>query len=186
MVFIHEGRFDVQLGEFWLAVGAQIFVAETAHHLVVTIHAGNHQQLFVQLGGLGQGKKRIFMGAARHQVITRTFRGGFGQKRGFDFVKTFVVEEAAQLAGDVPAHFHALLHQWAAQVDIAIAQTGLFVHLNFAFDRERRGLGLVQHFQPGSEHFNSACGHVDILCPCRTPPDFAVDLQHIFAAHAFG
>ena len=38
-----------KLGEFRLAIGTQVFVAETADDLIITIHAGHHQQLFKQL-----------------------------------------------------------------------------------------------------------------------------------------
>ena len=66
LILIHEGGFNIKLGEFRLAVGAQILVAKTTHHLVITVHTRNHQQLLVQLRRLGEGKKGILMGAARH------------------------------------------------------------------------------------------------------------------------
>jgi hypothetical protein len=54
---VQERGLDIDLGEFGLAVGAQVFVAETLGDLVVTIEAGHHQQLLEQLGRLGQGKE---------------------------------------------------------------------------------------------------------------------------------
>ncbi len=50
----HEGHLHVDLGELRLAVGAQVFVPETAHDLVVAVKAGNHQQLLEKLRRLGQ------------------------------------------------------------------------------------------------------------------------------------
>ncbi|OQC53445.1 MAG: hypothetical protein BWX54_02407 [Verrucomicrobia bacterium ADurb.Bin018] len=49
-----ERHFEVNLREFRLAVGAQIFVAETPRNLHIAIHAGHHQQLLVLLWGLRQ------------------------------------------------------------------------------------------------------------------------------------
>ena len=50
VLFIEEAGLDVDLGEFRLAVGAQVFVAEALGDLVVAIEAGHHQQLLEQLG----------------------------------------------------------------------------------------------------------------------------------------
>ena len=49
LLLIHEAHLDVQLGEFRLAVGAQVFIAETAGHLVIALDATHHQQLLEQL-----------------------------------------------------------------------------------------------------------------------------------------
>ena len=67
---VHEGHFHVELGEFRLAVGTQIFVAEAAGDLVVTVHAGDHEQLFEDLGRLGQCIELAFVDAARYEVVT--------------------------------------------------------------------------------------------------------------------
>ncbi|CAI8159610.1 MAG: Uncharacterised protein [Synechococcus sp. CC9902] len=50
LLLIHETHLNVQLGEFRLAIGPQILIAETARHLVVLLDATNHQQLLEQLG----------------------------------------------------------------------------------------------------------------------------------------
>jgi len=42
-------HFEIELGEFRLAVGAQVFVAETFDDLEVTVQAANHQDLFEDL-----------------------------------------------------------------------------------------------------------------------------------------
>ncbi|CSC45486.1 Uncharacterised protein [Vibrio cholerae] len=39
----HERGFNIDLGEFWLTVSAQIFVTETFYDLVITIKARHHQ-----------------------------------------------------------------------------------------------------------------------------------------------
>ncbi len=71
------------------------------------------------------------MGTARHQVITRAFRCGFGQDRGFDIQKTLRIEKPPQGTRHVRTQAQALQHLRAAQVDITEAQTGFFVDLDF-------------------------------------------------------
>ena len=48
----HEGRFNIDLREFGLAVSTQVFVAKALGDLVVAIKAGHHQQLLEQLRAL--------------------------------------------------------------------------------------------------------------------------------------
>ncbi len=50
LLLVHEAHLHVQLGEFRLAVGPEVFVAEAAGHLVVALDAAHHQQLLEQLG----------------------------------------------------------------------------------------------------------------------------------------
>ena len=45
----HEAHFHIQLGEFRLAIGAQIFISEATGDLVVALNASHHQELFKQL-----------------------------------------------------------------------------------------------------------------------------------------
>ena len=47
--FVEEGGFNINLGEFGLTIGAQILIAEALGDLVVTVEAGNHQQLLEKL-----------------------------------------------------------------------------------------------------------------------------------------
>ena len=49
----HEAHFDIQLSEFRLAIGAQVFISEASSHLVVALNASHHQKLFKQLRRLG-------------------------------------------------------------------------------------------------------------------------------------
>src|SRR5271165_5449130 len=54
VLVLDERHFDVKLGELRLAVGSQVLVAEAAGDLEVTVEAGDHQQLLVELGRLRQ------------------------------------------------------------------------------------------------------------------------------------
>ena len=49
LLLIQEAHLHVQLGEFRLAIGPEVFVAEAAGHLVVALQSAHHQQLFEQL-----------------------------------------------------------------------------------------------------------------------------------------
>ena len=53
ILLVHEAHLDIKLGELRLAVGTEVFIAVAAGDLVVTLHAGNHQQLLEQLRRLG-------------------------------------------------------------------------------------------------------------------------------------
>ena len=79
--FGHERCFNIDLREFGLAVCAQVFVTETFGDLVVTVKARHHQQLFEQLGRLGQCKELSVMHTARYQIVARAFRCALGQHR---------------------------------------------------------------------------------------------------------
>ncbi len=61
---VQERGLAVDLREFGLAVGAQVFVAEALGDLVVAVVAGHHQHLLVQLGRLRQGEELAVVHAA--------------------------------------------------------------------------------------------------------------------------
>ena len=78
----HKGHLNIQLGEFRLAVRAQVLIAETFDDLVIPVHPGNHQYLFKKLRRLRQGEE-----------FARVQTGGNQKSRapsGVDFVKTGV------------------------------------------------------------------------------------------------
>ncbi|MNF90154.1 hypothetical protein D3C84_727080 [compost metagenome] len=186
VAFIEEAGLDVDLGEFRLAIGAQVFVAEALGDLVVAIEAGHHQQLLEQLGRLRQGEEAAGVGTARHQVVAGAFRGGAGQDRGLDIKEAVLVQVATDAAGDAGAQLQLGRHFRTAQVDEAIAQTGFLAHVGVLVQRERRGLGLVQHFQLVAQHLDAARGHVRIDRTGRALAHLADDLHDVFAAHAVG
>ncbi len=45
----------IDLGKFRLTICPQVFVAETLHDLVIPVKTGDHEQLFEELGRLGEG-----------------------------------------------------------------------------------------------------------------------------------
>ncbi len=55
VVLVDERHLDVDLRELGLAVEAKILVAEALHDLEVAIESRDHEELFEELGALGQG-----------------------------------------------------------------------------------------------------------------------------------
>jgi len=49
VVLPQERRLDIELREFWLAIRAQVFIAEALDDLIVAVETGDHQKLFVDL-----------------------------------------------------------------------------------------------------------------------------------------
>ena len=88
----HERRFDVDLRELRLAVGAQILVAKAAHDLVVAVEAGDHEQLLEELRRLRKGVEAARIDAARHQVVARPLRRAAGEDRRLHVDETGAVE----------------------------------------------------------------------------------------------
>ncbi|MNZ34097.1 hypothetical protein D3C78_514670 [compost metagenome] len=184
VAFFQEAGLDVDLGEFRLAVGTQVFVAEALGDLVVAIEAGDHQQLLEQLGRLRQGEEVARVGTARHQVVARAFRSRATEDRGFHIEETVVVQVAADAAGDARAQLQLGGHFRAAQVDEAVAQAGFLAHIGVLVQRERRSFRLVQHFQFVTQHLDGAGSHVGVTRAFGAHPHLAGDLDDVLAAHA--
>ncbi|MDT4782522.1 hypothetical protein FQZ97_147810 [compost metagenome] len=186
VAFFEEAGLDVDLGEFRLTVGTQVFVAEALGDLVVAVEAGHHQQLLEQLGRLRQGEEAAGVGTARHQVVACAFRGGTGQDRRLDVEEAVLVQEAADAGGHARAQTQLLGHFRATQVEEAIAQAGFFADVGELVQRERRGFRLVQHFQLVAQDFDHARRHVGVGRAGRTQANLAGDLHDVLAAHAIG
>jgi len=90
-----EGHLQVDLGEFRLAVSAQILVAEAAGNLHITVKARHHGKLLVKLRRLRQGVKAALVDAARHQKIASALRSRADQHRGLDFDEAVFVKIVA-------------------------------------------------------------------------------------------
>ena len=159
VVFVDEGHFDIELGEFRLTVGAQIFVTEATRDLIVAVHTTHHQQLLKELWRLRQREEVTGVGAARHEVVTRAFRGRTRQDRRVDFDELIVIEVAAQTRDHLRTHAHTLLHLRTAQVDVTVFQAILFMDV-FVVELERRGVGTVEDLQIQAKHFDLARGQV--------------------------
>src|SRR5207244_8826017 len=92
---LYEAHFEVELGEFGLAVGAEVFVAEAACYLEVAPDAGDHEELLELLGRLGQGVELAGVHAAGHQVVSRSLRGALDEDGGLDLEEVAGVQVIA-------------------------------------------------------------------------------------------
>ena len=139
----NERHLDVDLGEFGLPIRAQVFVTETAGELIVTLEAGDHQQLLEQLRGLRQRVEATCMDPAGNQVIPRTLRSGSGQDRGLDLGESVLIQYPPSGPGETVARAQTLLQPGLAQVHVAVGQAGFFVDFGLAVESERDGLGPI-------------------------------------------
>ncbi len=184
-MFIEEAGLDINLGEFGLAIGAQVLVAEAFGELVVAVVAGDHEHLFKELRRLRQRKELAIMDPAGHQVIPGALRRRFGQHRRLDVDEAGVVEEAAEGPRGLVAQLHDALHVGAAQVDDAVGESHRLAQI-VVIDLERRRGGRVEHFQLVRQHFDLAGDEVGVLGAGRTAAHLAGDAQAELVAHALG
>ncbi len=68
------GHFQIDLGKFRLAVGAQIFIAEAADNLEILVESRDHQNLLEQLRRLRQRVETPRLHPAGNQVVARALR----------------------------------------------------------------------------------------------------------------
>ena len=183
---IEKRRFDIDLGEFWLSIRPQIFVAEAACDLVITIEPRHHQQLLKKLGGLGQRKKRARLGSAGHQIIPRALGCRPRQNRGFDIQETLLVEIATNARGDLCPGNQVLLHLRPTQIHKAVTQADVLTYRVVLVERERRRLCGVENLQAFTQHLYLPGGHIRIHRLGRARANAPCDAQHILAAHAVG
>ncbi|MCU5786542.1 hypothetical protein B27N_01545 [Alcanivorax marinus] len=186
VVFLHEGGFQVDLGELRLAVGAQVLVTETLGDLVVAVEAGHHQQLLEQLRRLGQREEAAGVGAAGHQIIAGAFRGGAGQDRRFHVHEALAFQMGAHRVGQPRAELEALQRLRTAQIQIAVLEAHFLAGGGVLVQLERRGLGLVEDGHALAQHLDVAGGHARIADRLVAQAHAAFQLQHVLAAHLVG
>src|ERR1017187_8306634 len=119
----------------------------TLKQLKVAIHVGYHQDLLEDLRRLRQRVKLPVMNAARDQAISRAFGGRARQDRSLDLKKTELVERLANLKNHAMPQLDISVQARAAQIEIAVAQAGLFARGRFVFDLKRRRLRIIQNVQ---------------------------------------
>ena len=93
---VDKAHFHVELHEFGLPVGPEVLIPIAASQLVVAFHAGHHEQLFKQLGGLRQGVPGAGLEPGRHHKVAGSLRGGAGQGGGFDLHKIMLFQHPAR------------------------------------------------------------------------------------------
>ncbi len=185
-LLLRERHLDIDLRELGLAVGAEVFIAEAAHDLEIFVVAADHQQLLEDLRRLRQSVEAAGLDAAGDQIIARAFGRRARHERRFDFEKALAVEMLAHGEADLRAQHDIALHVRAPQVDVAVFQARVFLHVDGFFHGERRRARFVQDpdllgyqlhfagFERGIHGFGRACGNA------------AFDSDDVLGAQRFG
>ena len=184
LVLREERGLDVELRELGLTIGAQVFVAETFHDLVVAVEARDHEQLLEDLRRLRQREELARVRARRHQIVARAFRRRLGEHRRFDVDEAGVIEIVAHGARDLVAQAQALRHVLAAQVDVAVLEAHLFAHVLVELERQR--LGAVERDQLARQQLHLAGGEVGVGGAGGALAHQAADLHHELVAQLLG
>ena len=108
-----------------MAVGAEVFVAVAAGDLVVALHARHHQQLLEQLRALRQRVERAGLQPGGHHEVTRAFRGGPRERRGFDLDEIVAGQHCPCGRIHLGAQPNYPTGSLAAQVEVAVFQPRL-------------------------------------------------------------
>src|SRR5690606_11891528 len=185
-LFTEETGFDINLGEFRLAIGPQVFIPETFGDLIVAIKTCHHQQLLEQLGRLGQGKETTRMSPAGNQIVASPFWRCLGQNRRFHIQKALLVQITTQACSDPGAQTQFVSHLRATQVQEPITQTHVFPDIGVFVQGEWRRLRLVQYYQAFCQHLNLAGHHIEVVSPFRAHTDLTGNLNHVLAADPIG
>ena len=155
-----ERHFDVELREFGLAVGAQIFVAKTFDDLEVAVEAADHQDLLEDLRRLRQRVELAVMHAAGNEIVARAFGRRTREHGRFDFEEAQLVHGLANFEHDFVAQREVAVRFGTAQVEIAVAQARFFGGVDFVFDGKRRRFGVVQNVEFGGDELDFAGGEI--------------------------
>ena len=179
---VHKAHFQVDLGKLRLPVGAQVLISKAAGQLNVTVQPGDHAQLFVDLGALGQGIELALVYPGRHYIVPGALRGGFDQHGGLDLYKIVAVEIFPGNLGDFVAHEQVPGEPLVAQVQVAVFQRGLVAYFICVGDFKGRGLRLGKHAQVCDRQLNLA--GFQLFVDALPLLQGAGGSQHILAAYA--
>ncbi len=186
VVGVNKRHFEVQLRELRLTVSSQVLIAKATGNLHVTVVAGDHQDLLVQLRRLRQRVEATVMDAAGHQVIAGALGRAPAEHRRFNVDKPMVVEELAHAQGNTMPQQHCSLHFGAAQIEIAILQPQIFVGQFQPARLKRWRLALVEQNKPGGPNLNFTGGQFGIDGPLGSRGHFPGHGDHEFAAQRSG
>ena len=174
-----ERGLDVDLGEFGLAVGAQVFVAKAFCDLKILFHPADHEELLVLLRRLGESVEFARQDSAGDEEIARAFRCALGQDRRLHFDKALVIEIIARRLGDAVADAQVARQLRAAQVEVAIGQAQIFVaHLRL--EREGKTFGMVQDRQACRQDLYLTRGEFRVFRSRQAGSDTTFDLDDVF------
>ena len=177
--------FNVDLCEFRLAVSAQIFVPEALGDLVITVKAGDHEQLLEQLGALWQRKKVPIMHAAGYQVVARALGCRLAQHRRLDIHKTMGIKKFTHLHGYAVAQHQVVLHVGAAQIQHPVRQARGLAEVVVVKLERRRDRG-VEHSEFMTQHLDAAALELLVAGALGAGTHQTLDLNTKLIAQPFG
>src|SRR4029078_7925568 len=90
---------------------------------------GHHQELLKELRRLRQRVEGALLEAARDEEVAGALGGRAGQDRRLDLDKAAAVELLAHRRDELGPELQRFLHRFAAQVEVAVAQTRLLPRL---------------------------------------------------------
>ncbi len=167
---------------------AEVFVAVATGHLVVAFDAGHHEHLLVLLGGLRERVEFAGVGATRHEELAGAFRGALEEGRGLNLEEVLAIEFGADGAGGLGAQLEETDVAGAAEVEEAVFEAEVFVHLVglIVVHRERQvGTDVMDHEGLGGD-FDAARGKLGVDGLGRAGADLAGDLDDGFRLQALG
>ena len=181
---LHKRHFAVYLCELGLAVGPQVFVAETLGYLEVTVHAGHHEELLEGLRTLRQGIELAGIHARRHHEIAGPFGRAADEDGGLHLHELARVEEVAYEDGHAVAQLEILAHGGAANVEVAVFHADVVSAVGIVFDGERGGETRREHRERGDDYLDVARVHIRVFA--LPLAHTALDLNAVFAAQLVG
>ena len=186
VVGLDERHLHIELREFGLPVGAEVFVPEALRHLHVAVEARHHQELRVELRRLGQGEERAVVEPAGHEIVAGPFGRAAAEHRRLHVDEAECIEVVAHDLHDPAAQEHVVLHRGPPEVEPAIRQPDLLSRKVGRPGLEDGGLRLVEHVQRGAGHFDSTRGELGVGGALGPSAHRAVDAQHPLRPHEPG
>ncbi len=180
ILLFDERHLTVDLGEFRLTVGAEVFIAETADNLEVAVHAGHHQELFVLLRGLRQGVELAWVHAGRNDEVAGSFGRGLDKERRLYFEEIEVAEIVADQHRHAVAQFQVAAHRIATDIKVTILHAKVIAAVRLVFNSEGRCLGGVEDVEFLDVDLDFAGSDLGVLGGAFD--DGAFDLEDVFAS----
>ena len=178
LILAEEGALDVDLGEFRLAVGPEVLVAEAPGNLVVALDAADHEELLEELGALGKGVELPLLRPARDEVVAGPFRGREVEARGLDLEEMMAVEVAPGRLDDGRPLDEAPMHDGSPKVEVAVLHPRILEGVGFVGHDEGRLLGLRDDLDGGGRDLDLAAR--ELLVGDWLPHDLAPHLEEVF------
>ncbi|KRX87094.1 hypothetical protein T4E_10077 [Trichinella pseudospiralis] len=154
--FVRERQFNVDLGEFRLAVRLASLVSVATGNLIVSVKAGHHEQLLELLRTLGQAEKFSRL-SGWNQEFSRASGRAAEQRWRFHLDEAVLVfEEPPHLGHELGTHMQIVPHLPSSQIQIPVPESvGLVGILGGRVDRDwQLRPASVQHFHHLHPHLN--------------------------------